>query len=289
MARRERSAPELDTRPGAQARRHRTGTAFGLALREGAGRGRGVGRQPRRGVDTARSGRLGGDAGPAQARVHDADRVVQGPRHDGDGELPPEPRHRPGPRGLVRERGRLAVGLRRGRRHAVPHPGARDGVVPEDRPDRGLRRRRGDDSGLAPGRGRSGPAPGRRDLLREPQLAAPLRGGRQDARLRAVGAARLPRARQRRRAPRLRQQRAGVRAGIRRAPARRRDRHAAPALRGAGGELRTLPRRLPGGSRSAGADHRHPDRRRGHRVCSGPPASGRCCGPCARAEGPSSR
>ena len=59
-----------------------------------------------------------------------------------------------------------------------------------------------------------------RDLLREPQLGAVLRRGHQDARLRAVGAARLPRARQRRDAARLRQQRAGLPARLRRARAR---------------------------------------------------------------------
>ena len=38
---------------------------------------------------------------------------------------------------------------------------------------------RGDDQGLAPGRGRGGAGPERRDLLRQPQLAAVLRRGHQ--------------------------------------------------------------------------------------------------------------
>ena len=58
------------------------------------------------------AGDVGRRAGPVQARVPDADRVVQGPRHDGDGELPQEPRRRPRARGLLRQRGRVALGLR---------------------------------------------------------------------------------------------------------------------------------------------------------------------------------
>ena len=76
-------------------------------------------------------------------------------------------------------------------RAVVPHPGAGDGVVPEDRADRRVRRRRRHDPRHAAGRRRRGAPPERRDLLREPQLAAVLRGGREDPRVRAVGAARL--------------------------------------------------------------------------------------------------
>ena len=88
------------------------------------------------------------------------------------------------------------VGLCRRSRNGLPHPRAGDRLLPDDRPDRGLRCRRGDDQGLAAGRGGGGPTPECGDLLCEPQLAAVLRGGHQDARLRAVGAAGLSRARQ---------------------------------------------------------------------------------------------
>ena len=262
----ERALPEPRAGAGARARGDRHLAPLGLAVREGAaGRRRGRG-HPRRGLDAAGDGRLGRRGRPVQARVRDADRVVQGPRHDRDGELPEEPRHPPGAGGLVRERGRVALGVRRAERPRVPDPRAGDRVVPEDRPDRRVRRRRRHDQGLQAGRGRGRAPAERRDLLREPQLAALLRGGREDARLRAVGAARLPGARQRGRPPRLRQQRAGLRPRLRRAPPTGRDRQGSPSLRRPGGELRALLRGLSRRCRAPRPHHDRLDGGRGHRV-----------------------
>ena len=85
---------------------------------------------------------------------------------------------------------------------------------------------------------------GRRKLLRQPQLAAVLYRGHQDAGLRAVGAARLPRAGQHPGADRLRQQHPRPRPRLRRTRTQRRDRPPAAPFRRAGRELRRLRRRL---------------------------------------------
>ena len=82
---------------------------LGVALREGAARRTAAHAVSLgEGWHAARSRRLGRRASALQARVHDADRLVQGPRHDRDGELSQEPRHRPRARGLVGQRRRVA-------------------------------------------------------------------------------------------------------------------------------------------------------------------------------------
>ncbi len=72
------------------------------------------------------------------------------------------------------------------------------------------------DPGHPPGGHRGGARGSRRQLLRQPQLAAVLYRGHQDARLRIVGAARLRGARQHPRADRLRQQHSRPRPRLRR-------------------------------------------------------------------------
>ena len=94
-------------------------------------------------------------------------------------------------RRLVGQRGRVALGVCGGGRHALPDPRPRNGLVPEDRADRRVRRGRRDDARIAPGRRRRGDAHEPRDFLREPQLGAVLRRRHEDARVRAMGAARI--------------------------------------------------------------------------------------------------
>ena len=196
---------------------------------------------------------------------------------------------RAGAGGLVRERGRVALGVRRAERPRVPDSRAGDRVVPEDRPDRRVRRRRRHDQGLQAGRGRGRAPAERRDLLREPQLAALLRGGREDARLRAVGAARLPGARQRGRPARLRQQRAGLRPRLRRAPPTGRDRQGSRASSASRRRTARPTTRPFAPVSSTSCPPRSPRRWPRASRRPSPRASPRCCAPCARAAGPSSR
>ena len=124
----------------------------------------------------------GGRARPLQARVHDAHRLLQGPGHDRDGLLSQEPRRHARARGLFRQCRRVAFRLYAAAAGlALPHPRCRrPASYPKIAQIAGLRCGRCHHQGVAPGRGGGGAAPERRDLLREPQLAAVLRGGHED-------------------------------------------------------------------------------------------------------------
>ena len=137
--------------------------------------------------------------------IADADRVVQGPRQRGHDQSPDRGRGRADPRGFVRERRRLDRDLRGGGRHPVPHlcPGC--GATRQAGADRRIRRRCPPDPRDPPVGDRGRPRRRRRQLLRQPQLAPLFYRGHQDARLRAMGAARLSRSRQHPGADRLRQ------------------------------------------------------------------------------------
>ena len=136
LARRQRSLSQPGAGARAGARGHRSLVPLRLALREGAARGPRTRDQHGRRGHAARPRRMARRASPLQARVHDADRLVQGPRHDGDDQLSQEPRYRSGAGRLVRQRRRVARRLCRRGGHAVPHPRSGDRVVSEDRPDR---------------------------------------------------------------------------------------------------------------------------------------------------------
>ena len=239
-------------------------------------------------VDTARSGRLGGDAGPAQARVHDADRVVQGPRHDGDGELPPG-------RGIDRV---LEDSSRNAAPRCRPYAAAAGMwcriLVPKTAsyPKIAQIAACGTDV-VAEFRARA------KDVAEAAlrQAAGIFYASHNWQPLFVEGVKTL--------AYELRYEQLGFRApdnvvvplgygsnvlGCERfAELLRGGEVATPPRLGAGGELPRYHGRLPGGSRSAWC--RPPSPRPSPRASRlhGPPASGRCCGPCARAEGPSSR
>ena len=116
----------------------------------------------------------------------------------------------------------------------------------QDRADARLWRRDRAHSWNASGRQRRGGAPGRDDLLRRPQLAAVLPAGNEDAGLRALGGSQVQGARQCHHPDRRGQQHPRLRYRLQRASPPRRDRKAAPAVRGAAGELRAASRKLRG-------------------------------------------
>ena len=106
-------------------------------------------------------------------------------------------------------------------------------------------------SSSSPARGRTRPTrpSGKPDdnLLRQPQLAALLPAGNEDARLRALGRPQLSRAGQRHHPDRCGQQRARLRHRLWRAAAPRRDRAPAAAVRRPADQLRTDSCELHGG------------------------------------------
>ena len=173
---------------------------------------------------------LGRRAGAVQARIADADRLVQGSRHRGHAEpsdrgrgrrrstrtprAMPAPRSRPTrPRPGFAAASTCPATAPRGKIVQIAASGAEVRAIPGTRQDV-------TEAALA--------AIGR-ELLRQPQLAAVLYRGHQDAGLRTVGAARLPRAGQHPRADRLWQQHPRPRPRLRRTRTQRRDRRAARA------------------------------------------------------------
>ena len=163
-----------------------------------------------------------------EMRVVHADRLLQGPRRLRDALPAPRPGRRGGAGGLLRQWRRGRRGLCGGGRDAREDPGAREHLAGQDRAcpclRRGDRAGAGQPAGL---RGR-GAAPGRLDLLRQPQLAPLLPPGHQDPRLRALGRPRLLGARQRGRALRRRLQRARLRHRLRRVAVGAADRAGCP-------------------------------------------------------------
>src|SRR6516162_5510701 len=110
-----------------------------------------------RGVDTPRARPVGRHSRSDEARLPDAERLVQGPRHDRDGHLSEEAWRRRRAGGFVGQCWRIALDLLRRRGHALPRPSTSDRVVSKDRADRRLRGRGGCNHGHPPGCSGCGP------------------------------------------------------------------------------------------------------------------------------------
>src|SRR5882757_8449845 len=177
-----------------------------MALRCSVGAGRFAARLARRGLDASRPAPLAGGRSPPQARIADADRIVQRSRHGGHDQPLDRGRRRANPRGFVGECGSLDRDLRGGFAHPLPHLCPSRGTARQAGADRRFGRRCAGNPRHAAGCDRGRPYRNRRKLLCQPQLAAILYRGHQDARLRAVGAARVSRARQYSRSDRVWQQ-----------------------------------------------------------------------------------
>ncbi len=157
-----------------------TGRGFAMALRRGIGIARTAARFARRGLDPAGAARLAGRPGLVQARIADADRVVQGPRHRRHDQPSDRGRGRADPRGFLGQRRLFDRDLCGGGRHPVPHLCPGRGATRQAGADRRLRRRGSRDPGHPPGGDRGGARRCRRKLLRQPQLAPLFYRGHQD-------------------------------------------------------------------------------------------------------------
>ena len=290
VALRLRQSSEPGAGAGAGPRRHRRRRGLAVALPCRARAAPTAARLARRRLDAARRTALGRRGGAVQARIADADRLVQGPRHRGHAEPPDRGRGRADPRGFLGQCRLVDRDLRRGGRARLPHLRAGDGAARQGRADRRLRRRGLRDPRHPPGRHRGG---ARR---RSAKASTPATTGSpffiegtktlayelwEQLGFRVPDNILVPTG--------YGSNILGLDRGFDELERRRRDRSAAAPVRRAGRELRRLRRRLGGRRRRLCPVRSRPDRRRRHRHGEAGPHRARCCARCAAPAAASSR